>query len=154
MALFGAPIGHDDDPARAVRAALDVVRRLPALNERLAAEGLPEIRIGIGIHHGDVVVGRLGPDERTEYGVVGDAPNLASRIEGLTKEMQAMILVSGATASRLGAEFELGRRAVLAVKGKELPVEVVEVLGTRGSGSTSRRSEPPPSVSVATSRQS
>jgi adenylate cyclase len=131
MALFGAPIGHADDPARAVRAALDVVARLPALNERLADEGLPEIRIGIGIHHGDVVVGRIGPDQRTEYGVVGDAPNLASRIEGLTKEMQAMVLVSGATASRLGDEFELGRRAVLPVKGKELPVEVVEVIGHR-----------------------
>jgi adenylate cyclase len=135
MALFGAPVRHDDDPARAVRAALDLVGRLPALNERLAGEGLPEIRIGIGIHHGDVVVGRIGPDERTEYGVVGDAPNLASRIEGLTKEMQAAILVSAATASRLGSEFQLGRRAVLAVKGKEFPVEVVEVLGHR-EGST------------------
>jgi adenylate cyclase len=131
MALFGAPIGHDDDPARAVRAALDLVARLPALNERLAGEGLPELRIGIGIHHGDVVVGRIGPDERTEYGVVGDAPNVASRIEGLTKEMETTILVSGTTAARLGDEFELGRRAVLPVKGKDLPVEVVEVVRWR-----------------------
>jgi adenylate cyclase len=133
MALFGAPVRHDDDPARAVRAALDLVGKMPALNQRLADQGLPALRIGIGIHHGDVVVGRIGPDQRTEYGVVGDAPNLASRIEGLTKEMQATILVSGMTASRLGTEFELGRREVLSVKGKEHPVEVVEVLGRRAS---------------------
>jgi adenylate cyclase len=88
MALFGAPVRHDDDPARAVRAALDLVGKMPALNQRL---------------------------------------------EGLTKEMQATILVSGMTASRLGTEFELGRREVLSVKGKEHPVEVVEVLGRRAS---------------------
>ncbi len=87
MALFGAPVQHDDDPARAVRAALDMVARLPALNARLAAERLPPLRIGIGIHTGDVVAGRIGPDQRSEYSVVGDAANLASRIEGLNKEM-------------------------------------------------------------------
>ena len=129
MALFGAPVEHSDDPARAVRAALDMVARLPALNARFAAEQLDPIRIGIGIHTGDVVAGRIGPDRRSEYGVVGDAPNLASHIEGLNKEMDTTILVSGVTAARLGLEFQLGRRAVVPVKGKEKPVEVVEVLG-------------------------
>jgi adenylate cyclase len=129
MALFGAPVVHDDDPARAVRAGLDMLARLPALNTQLQAEGLPPLRIGVGIHTGDVVVGRMGPDQRSEYNVVGDAANLASRIEGLTKEMHSSILVSAVTASRLGPEFQLGRRAVLPVKGKERPVEVVEVLG-------------------------
>ena len=129
MALFGAPIGHADDPQRAVRAALDMVARLPVLNQRLAAEGLDTLRIGIGIHTGDVVAGCIGPDQRSEYSVVGDAPNQASRIEGLTKEMHTPILVSAVTAARLGPSFQLGRRAVLPVKGKEFPVEVVEVLG-------------------------
>jgi adenylate cyclase len=129
MALFGAPVQHGDHPARAVRAALDMVARLPALNARLAAERLGPIRIGIGVHTGDVVAGRIGPDRRSEYGVVGDAPNLASRIEDLNKEMDTTILVSGVTAARLGLEFRLGRRAVLPVKGKDKPVEVVEVLG-------------------------
>lgn len=128
MALFGAPVQHDDDPRRAVRAALEMVARLPALNAQLEAEGLPTLQIGIGIHTGEVVAGRMGPDQRSEYSVVGDAPNLASRIEGLTKEMQTAILVSAATAARLGDDVRLGRRAVLAVKGKEHPVEVVEVL--------------------------
>jgi adenylate cyclase len=129
MALFGAPVQHADDPARAVRAALDMVARLPALNARLATEGSGPLRIGIGIHTGDVVAGRFGPDRRSEYGVVGDAPILASRIEDLNKKLNTTILVSGVTAARLGLEFHLGRRAVLPVKGKDKPVEVVEVLG-------------------------
>ncbi len=132
MALFGAPVVHDDDPERAVRAALDMVARLPGLNAQLEAEGLPALKIGIGIHTGEVVAGRMGPDQRSEYSVVGDAPNLASRIEGLTKEMQTPILVSAETAARLAPGIALGRRAVLPVKGKDLPVEVVEVLAPLG----------------------
>ena len=134
MALFGAPVQHGDDPARAVRAALDMVARLPGLNAQLDADGLPTLRIGIGIHTGEVVAGRMGPDERSEYSVVGDAPNLASRIEGLTKEMHTPILVSAATAAHLPSDIALGRRAVLPVKGKDLPVEVVEVLASAGRG--------------------
>ncbi len=129
MALFGAPVKHDDDSARAVRAALDMVRRLADLNIRLAAQNLPAIRIGVGIHTGEVVAGQIGPDERIEYGVVGDPVNLASRIEGLTKEMQTTILVSESTATLLGPGFSLGRSAMFPVKGKKEPVRVVEVLG-------------------------
>jgi len=128
MALFGAPVRHSDDPERAVRAALAMVERLPRLNRDLATEGFAALRIGIGIHTGDVVVGKIGPDERVEYSVVGDAVNLAGRIEGLTKEMQAVILVSGETAARLGPAFRFGRRDVVAIRGKDQPVEVVEVL--------------------------
>ena len=128
MALFGAPIKHDNDPERAVRAALNMVTRLTDLNGRLATQGFPDIRIGVGIHTGEVIAGQIGPDERIEYGVVGDPVNLASRIEGLTKELQATILISESTASKLGQGFLLGRSAVLPVKGKEKPVRVVEVL--------------------------
>lgn len=130
MALFGAPVAHADDPARAVRAALEMLARLPAVNAALAAEQLPALRIGVGVHTGEVVAGRFGPDSRSEYSVVGDAANVASRVEGLNKELRSTLLVSAATASRLGDEFVLGRRAVLPVKGKERPVEVVEVLGS------------------------
>ena len=128
MALFGAPVKHADDSERAVRAALDMVTRLADLNIRLDAQNLPTIRIGVGIHTGEVVAGQIGPDERIEYGVVGDPVNLASRIEGLTKELQATVLISESTASQLGQGFLLGRSAVLPVKGKEKPVRVVEVL--------------------------
>jgi adenylate cyclase len=128
MALFGAPVVHDDDPERAVRAALGMVARLPAVNASLEGEGIPALRIGIGIHTGDVIAGAIGPDRRSEYGVVGDAVNLASRIEGLTRELGVTILVSAETARQLGPGFTLGRRHVMAVKGKAEPVEVVEVL--------------------------
>jgi adenylate cyclase len=129
MALFGAPVAHADDPQRAVRAALGMVERLAGLNAHLRAESMPPLRIGVGVHSGEVVAGTIGPDARIEYSVIGDAVNLASRIEGLTKEMAATLLVSAETAARLGPEFRFGRRAVLPVRGKEAPVEVVEVLG-------------------------
>lgn len=128
MALFGAPVSHPDDPERAVRAALGMVGRLAELNVRLRAQQAPQLQIGVGIHTGEVVAGQIGPDERIEYAVVGDPVNVASRIEGLTKEVGATILVSEATAARLGPNFLLGRTTVLPVRGKEKPVRVVEVL--------------------------
>jgi adenylate cyclase len=112
-----------------VRAALGLLDRLGGLNARLGEEGVAPLRVGVGIHTGEVVAGRIGPDTRVEYGVVGDPVNVASRIEGLTKELGATILVSRTTAERLGSEFVFGRTAVLPVKGKQQPVEVVEVIG-------------------------
>jgi adenylate cyclase len=134
MALFGAPVVHDDDPDRAVRAALAMLARLPALNAELCGEGLAEVRIGIGVHCGEVVAGRIGPDERAEYTVIGDPVNVASRIEGLTKETGATLLVSAAAVSRLAGSYRFGRRFVVPIRGKEEPVEVIEVLVGRGEG--------------------
>ena len=82
----------------------------------------------MGIHSGAVVAGLIGPDNRIEYGVVGDAVNLASRVEALTREMQATILVSRDISAQLGPAFTLGRTATMLVKGKSQPVEVFEVL--------------------------
>jgi adenylate cyclase len=131
MALFGAPQSCPDHAARAVRAALGIVRRLSPLNERLEAQGFAPLAIGAGIHSGEVVAGLIGPDERVEYGVVGEPVNLAARVEALTKEVQAVVLVTREIADRLGPEFELGRTAVLPVKGSSLPLHVVEVLAVR-----------------------
>lgn len=128
MAIFGALKVQPDAPARAVRAAIGMVKRLESLNVRLQEQNLPTLRIGVGVHTGEVVAGLIGPDKRVEYTVIGDPVNLASRIEGLTKELQATIVISGETASRLGPEFKLGRTATMAVKGKEKPVAVVEVI--------------------------
>jgi len=128
MALFGAPQPYPDHPERAVRAALGIVSRLQGLNETLAQQGIGPLEIGVGIHTGAVVAGLIGPDNRIEYGVVGDAVNLASRVEALTREMQATILVSRDISAQLGPSFALGRTATMLVKGKSQPVEVVEVL--------------------------
>jgi class 3 adenylate cyclase len=129
MALFGAPVAYADHAGRAVRAGLDMLARLPALNAHVQQEQLAALRIGVGIATGEVIVGRMGPDQRSEYNVVGDAANLASRIEGLNKELGTAILIAASTAACLGTEIELGRHAVLHVKGKDRPVEVVEVVG-------------------------
>jgi len=110
MALFGAPQARADHTERAVRAALGIVTRLAQLNTLLQTEGVAPLQIGIGIHTGEVVAGLIGPDERIEYGVVGEPVNLASRIEALTKELTATILVSKQIAARLGSEFVLGAR--------------------------------------------
>jgi adenylate cyclase len=128
MALFGAPQPHPDHAERAVRAALGIVTRLKGLNEILTQQGIGPLEIGVGIHSGAVVAGLIGPDNRIEYGVVGDPVNLAARVEALTREMQATILVSRDISAQLGPAFTLGRTASMLVKGKSQPVEVVEVL--------------------------
>ena len=129
MALFGAPVSHAEDPTRAVRTALDMLTRLEDLNQRRTRRGDVPLRIGVGIHTGLVVAGCIGPDKRVEYGVVGDAVNLASRVQDLTKQVGATILITEATAARLSHDFAFGKRAVLPVRGKQLPIEVIEVLG-------------------------
>jgi class 3 adenylate cyclase len=128
MALFGAPQTYPDHAQRAVRAALGVVERLARLNEQWRTRGAPTLEIGVGIHTGTVVAGLIGPDQRVEYGVVGDPVNLANRVETLTKDVQATVLVSREIADRLGETFVLGRSVTLPVKGRKQPVEVVEVL--------------------------
>jgi adenylate cyclase len=131
MALFGAPQSHPDHAERAARAAIGIVRRLEALNAELGRQAMSPLVIGVGIESGEVVAGLIGPDSRVEYGVVGDAVNLANRVEGLTKELSATVLVSRGIADRLGPAFVLGRTATLPVRGRAGQVEVVEVLGLR-----------------------
>jgi adenylate cyclase len=128
MALFGAPQAREDHAERAVRAALGIVARLEKLNASLVEQKLPALAIGVGIHTGEVIAGLIGPDERVEYGVVGEPVNLASRLEALTKDVSATILVSAQIAAKLGDRFGFGRTASLAVKGRKEPVEVIEVL--------------------------
>ena len=131
MALFGAPVSQAEDPTRAVRTALAMLARLEALNSRRQARGEVPLRIGIGIHTGEVVAGCIGPDTRVEYSVVGDAVNVASRVQELTKELGAAILVTQSTAVRLASFFTFGRQAVFPVRGKTEPIQVVEILGER-----------------------
>jgi adenylate cyclase len=136
MALFGAPQVRADHCERAVRAALGIVDRLTNVNVLLQSQGVPALQIGVGLHTGEVVAGLIGPDERVEYGVVGEPVNLASRVEGLTRDLAATILISKEIAAHLGPQFLLGRAALLPVKGRAQPVEVVEVLGHQAPDNT------------------
>ena len=87
-----------------MRAALGIVELLEGLNRQLRLQDLPALAIGVGIHTGEVVAGLIGPDKRVEYGVVGEAVNLASRIESLNKDMQAVAPVSKEIAGRIGPD--------------------------------------------------
>jgi class 3 adenylate cyclase len=101
MAHFCHPGGLENPCQAAFDASRAMLRELDALNAELKAEGLPELRIGIGLHAGEAVVGHIGSKERHEYTAIGDTVNVASRIEGLTKEAGSPLLVTEPVAQRL-----------------------------------------------------
>src|SRR5262249_44331030 len=84
-AWWGAPIAHPDHAARACRAALLVGEKLAGVAERWRARDLPTLRWRVGIHTGSVIAGEMGTDARSKYGIIGDAVNVASRLEGANK---------------------------------------------------------------------
>ena len=128
MAVFGAPVSRHDDAVRAVRAAVRMREALAKLNGKFKARGLPALRFGIGLHTGEVVAGNIGSAKRMEYTVIGDAVNLASRLESKTKEIGTDILISEAThAVATGIETEAAGE--VHVKGREQPVAIYKVRG-------------------------
>jgi class 3 adenylate cyclase/HAMP domain-containing protein len=94
MAFWGAPERHADDALQSVLSGLDMLDALALFNENQRKLGKPEFRIGVGINYGEVTVGNIGSERKMDYTVIGDAVNLASRMEGLTKTYHADILIS------------------------------------------------------------
>jgi class 3 adenylate cyclase len=126
LASFGAPIAHADHAARACRAALLASERLAALADAWHAQGRPPLHWRIGIHTGEVVVGEMGTEERTKYGVIGDTVNLASRLEGANKTLGTVILVSQSTRDAAGDAFAFREIATIRVAGRAQPLRVFE----------------------------
>jgi adenylate cyclase len=122
MAIFGAPLADGRECERAMRAALAMVARL---DEEIQSGRLPATRIGIGIHYGPALTGSIGSPRRKEYTIIGDTVNLASRIEQLSKQYKAQILVSH---SVLQAAKDSGifaeRIGEVSVRGRESPLEL------------------------------
>jgi adenylate cyclase len=123
-AVFGAPVAESAHALQAVRAADEMRRRLGAWNAARERAGRPPLRHGIGIHTGTVVAANIGSAERLSYALVGDAVNLASRIQSLTKDAGCDVLLSGATRSRLPRDVPVTALAAMRVKGKSEEVEV------------------------------
>ena len=111
MVLFGAPRKSKDPCGDAVQCALAMMKALDSLNEDFKREGLPTLTIGIGINYGTVTVGNIGSSERHNYSAIGDAVNVAARVEGLTKDLGRKIIITEAVVSRIeeGFHFEIGR---------------------------------------------
>ena len=132
MAIFGAPRGEPNHASLACFAALDSQSELAGLRERWKAEGQPEISARIGINSGWLVVGNMGSQARMEYTVMGDAVNLASRLEGANKFYDTLILLGPRTYELAAKDIEAREVDRLRVKGKQEPVVVFELLARKG----------------------
>jgi adenylate cyclase len=125
MALWGAPIAHEDDPDRAVRAAIGMQRALAGLNQKWESEGRPTIGVGIGINYGESFAGNIGSHLRLEYTVIGDAVNVASRLCSNSKGGE--ILISDQLYQVLKTKPPVEAMMPLAVKNRAQVVAVWKV---------------------------
>ncbi len=125
MALWGAPLVHEDDADRAMQAAIDMMRILGELNQKWESEGRPHIDIGIGINYGEVFAGNIGSEQRMEYTVIGDAVNVASRL--CSKAARGQVIVSEPFYKALKNPPEVEALDPLEHKGKTDTVPVKQV---------------------------
>ena len=128
MAGFGHLEKHEDDPDRAVRTALAMIREVAQLNEQRAAREEEPIRIGVGINTDDVVIGEIGSDKYANITMIGDGVNLAARLESACKQYHTTILISENTYRLLKGTYRIREIDKVIVKGKTLPVSIYELL--------------------------
>ena len=140
MAVWGdiasSSQGIELDARAAVSAALEMRERLIALNVQRTAAGLLPLRIGIGLNHGEVLAGQIGAAARSEFTVIGDAVNAASRLEGMTKEFHTDLAIGESVADLLDDTFLVRKLGRIQLKGKKKPLMVFEVLGRRSKRDT------------------
>lgn len=129
MAIWGVPIGRPDDTANAVRACLEMRKELAILNEKRLARGQVALKIGMGLNRGSVIAGNIGSNEKMEYTVIGDAVNLASRMESMTKEYGSDLLVSRHVFDQVSSQFVFEQAENAKMKGKQVEIEVFRVHG-------------------------
>jgi len=128
MAFFNAPVDVKEHADASCKTALVMIERLNTLNKQLISEGLTPIKIGIGINTAEVVVGNMGSDTRFNYTVIGDGVNLASRVEGLTKNYGINILITEFTVLKISDIFVYRKIEPVKVKGKNEAVLLYELL--------------------------
>ncbi|MBN2322606.1 MAG: Cache 3/Cache 2 fusion domain-containing protein [Spirochaetes bacterium] len=126
MSIFGAPVLHEDDPLQAVITGLEMLKSLEGFNRKQVKMGRPVFRIGIGLNTGEVVVGNIGSNQKLDYTCIGDAVNLASRLEGLTKMYGVQIIISEFTHAQTASGIKAREIDSVRVKGKIKPVKIFE----------------------------
>ena len=133
MAFWGAPKLQPDHARRACLAALDMMAELGQLNKEFEQQGIPRLNIGIGLNTGPMSVGNMGSARRFDYTVMGDAVNLGSRLEGLNKEYGTNVILSETTLAQAGADVRARFLDLVAVKGKQEPAAVYELISVDGT---------------------
>jgi adenylate cyclase len=131
MAFWGAPLPDERHAYHSIVAGLEMLKTLEALQPHFKERGWPPIHIGVGLNTGKVSVGNMGSEVRVAYTVMGDAVNLASRLEGITKEYGAGIVV-GENTKEAAPEFVYRELDLVRVKGKDKPVAIFEPIGLAG----------------------
>lgn len=134
MAFWGAPV-HDEQHARnALLAGLEMIATLETLQDKFKAKGWPPVRVGVGVNTGAMTVGNMGSEFRLAYTVMGDAVNLGSRLESLTRQYDVGMIVSEFTRAA-APDFVYRELDCVRVKGKDRPVRIYEVIGPVGQTS-------------------
>jgi len=128
MALFGAPLPNADHAERAVRAGLEMLELVAGFNREQAAQGKPEIRIGVGIASGQVIAGYTGTERRVTYTCVGDTVNGAAHLEAHTKVLEQPILIDEHTRAGLSSAVRVEDHGPVHFKTRAQPVRVFSVV--------------------------
>ncbi|MCU7836407.1 MAG: adenylate/guanylate cyclase domain-containing protein [gamma proteobacterium symbiont of Taylorina sp.] len=124
MAFWGAPIDDPQHPYHACLAALEMQKEAEKIRLQFLQEGLPDVRMRIGIHTGEAILGNMGSDELFDYSAIGDNVNLAARLEGVNKIYHTWIMISGITAGHIKDQFHLQSVDRVRVKGKNTATEI------------------------------
>ncbi len=132
MAVYGAPLPQPDHPMRACMTAIDMMTELDRLMVKWKTMGRPSLAIRIGINTGYAAVGNMGSKKRFDYTVMGDAVNLASRLENLNKEYETTCLVTEYTYLRVAKEISFRELDLVRVRGKHTPEKIYEMIGRKG----------------------
>ena len=128
MAFWNAPIANPKHRQMAIKSAIEMQSELVKLNKKLIAEGLPQINIGIGVNSGEALVGNMGSEQRFDYSVIGDAVNLASRLESSSKTLGKTLVIGEETRRTIETKFSFEYIDSITVKGKTEKIKVYTIL--------------------------
>jgi adenylate cyclase len=127
MAYWNAPLNTPDHCTKAVDSAIEQIKLLKKINKQLEQKNMPLLNIGIGIHTGNAIVGEIGSVSRSDYTIIGDTVNTASRLENLCKQYKTNIIISDAVKNQLTKEYNFNSLGEVHVKGKQTAIKIYEI---------------------------